>query len=425
MSLDHAAEGYLDNAATTKPHAAVLRSCLPLLETGYANPSALYEEGSTGRGQISRARQELGRLLATSPQGVTFTSGGTEAVNLALKGFFDAAPHGVAKHLWISALEHPCVRQSATWLAEQRGVILHTVPITPAGVIDLQALENSLAAVHDEGHDDQGHGSRPHDDRKRGGWGMVSLSAMSNELGTRQPIAEVGALLARYRAERPHRAPQNRGLRLCFHVDAVQAFTKPLGFHWARCGVDLLSLSAHKFHAPKGVGALVRFTEETPLHPILHGGGQEAGMRSGTESPFLIACMAEAARESSHRQQEMIEERRRYRETLLEALTPYQPRLRLFCSPAATPYHLRFSYAPIPGAVILHHLEEQGLRVSTTSACQASSTQASSVLLAAGMEDEEARSSVRLSFSVHNTLPGLQHCVLPALKRALDALSRL
>ncbi|MDH5751469.1 MAG: aminotransferase class V-fold PLP-dependent enzyme [Deltaproteobacteria bacterium] len=187
-------------------------------------------------------------------------------------------------------------------------------------------------------------------------------------------------------------------------------------------GIHLLSLSAHKVHGPKGVGALVR-CRDVPLEPLLHGGGQEAGLRSGTENPFAVVAFCHAARQVEQRHRAMQAERAVYHARLLEALESHQ-RLRVFRSPHQLPFFISFSLPEIPGEVTLHHLEQEGLLVSTGSACSTSSPEPSRVLLATGIDRSRALGAIRMSFSIHNTLAGLEKYVLPALDRALKKLER-
>jgi len=233
--------------------------------------------------------------------------------------------------------------------------------------------------------------------------------AVNNELGTAQPLEEIGRLMKRA-------AP-----RALFHVDAVQAFAKqPLP--WREARMDLISLSAHKVHGPKGAGALVR-CRPVHLEPMLHGGGQEDGLRSGTENPFGAAAFSMAAERTAAWLQRQAVERREYHRRWLAELDRY-PSLRVFRSERATPYIVQFSYPPIPGEVVLNHLEQEGLLVSTGSACSTRKPEPSHVLLAVGLPEKEAVCSVRLSFSVHNSVAGMAP-VLAGFARAMARLERL
>ena len=377
-------ELYLDNAATTRPLTEALDAAQPYLAERFGNPSSLHPEGLEAHRAIKRAREQIARLLEVPPQAVVFTSGGTESDNLALRGVF-ASPRLKGDRLLISAIEHPAVSETARAL-EREGVRVERLPVAAEGVLDLARLEETLD----------------------GDVRLLSCMAVNNELGTSQPLAEIGRLLKA-------RAP-----RAVFHVDAVQAFTKaPLP--WREAAIDLLTLSGHKIHAPKGVGALVRCSP-VPLEPWLLGGGQEGGLRSGTENPFAVVAMGEAAAGSTVRHREQRGEREAFFRGWLEFLAEF-PRLKVFRSPAATPFIINFSNPPIPGEVTLHHLAEQGLLVSTGSACSTRKPEPSAVLLAVGMSEQEALSSIRLSFSLSNTLAG-QPEVFAAFRRAMHKLER-
>ena len=378
-------ECYLDNAATTPLLPAALERARPLLEEQFGNPSSIHPLGMEAHRAVKRARERLALLLSVPPQAVVFTGSGTESDNMALRGAF-ASERLRGERLLVSAIEHPAVRETARAL-EREGVRTEEMPVTGQGVVDLARLEKLLDA----------------DVR------MLSCMAVSNELGTVQPLAEIGRLLKQ-------KAP-----RAVFHVDAVQAFTKqPLP--WQEARIDLLSLSSHKVHGPKGVGALVR-CRPVPLEPWTRGGGQEHGLRSGTENPFGIVAFSHAAEEVSAVHREQRAARKEYHRQWLALLAEF-PRIRTFAGELGTPYVISFSLPPIPGEVILHHLEQEGLYVSTGSACHTRSPEPSPVLLAVGMSERQALSSVRLSFSIHNTPAGLER-VIPAFRRAMEKLHRL
>lgn len=376
---------YLDNAATTRMLPEVLEEALPLLGEEFGNPSSLHPLGAAARAAVKRSRETLASLIGVPPQGIAFTGSGTESDNLALRGVFGSG-RLKGERLLISAIEHPAVRETARAL-EREGARVELLPVTRQGIVDLPAFERALST----------------DVR------MVSCMAVNNEIGTAQPLREMGRLIR-------ERAP-----KAVFHVDAVQIFTKsPLP--WREASIDLISVSAHKVHGPKGVGALVR-CRNLPLEPAITGGGQEDGLRSGTETPFGMLAMALAAQATARMHQAQREERTAYRERWLECLGEYS-RIRVFRSEAATPFIVNFSLAPIPGEVTLHHLEAEGLAVSTGSACHTTRPEPSAVLLAVGIGEREALSSIRISFSIHNRAADLER-VLPAFRRAMAKLEKL
>ncbi len=378
-------EFYLDNAATTPVFPEVLEAALPFLRERFGNPSSLHQLGMETRRAVKQARERLARVVGVPPQAVIFTSGGTEADNLALLGAF-ASARLKGDRLLVSAIEHPAVLNSAAAL-ERQGVRVQRIPVTRQGFVDLAALERLLTPEVR----------------------LVSCMAVNNELGTAQPLEEIGRLIERV-------SP-----RTVFHVDAVQAFTKQT-LPWREARIDLLSVSAHKVHGPKGVGALIR-CRPVPLEAMLHGGGQEDGLRNGTENPFGMIAFSFAAEQAAAWHRRQAEERREYHRQWLAELERH-PRLRVFCSERATPFVIHFSCPPIPGEVVLNHLEQEGLLVSTGSACHSQKPEPSAVLLATGIPEQEAVCSVRMSFSVHNTVAGLPP-VLAGFQRAMARVERI
>jgi cysteine desulfurase len=378
-------ECYLDNAATTPLFPDVAQACLPLLTERFGNPSSPHGVGLDARRTLNEARERLAGLLGLPPQAVTFTSGGTESDSLALRGVF-ASARLKGERLLVSAFEHAAVLRTAEAL-ERQGVRVERIPVTRQGLVDLVAFERLLGP----------------DVR------MVSCMAVNNELGTIQPLEDIGRALKRA-------AP-----RAVFHVDAVQAFGK-VPLPWRAAGIDLLSLSAHKVHGPKGVGALVR-CRPVPLAAEIEGGGQEDGLRSGTENVFGAAAFALAAERCFALGRTQQEERPAYARAWQVALARY-PRLRVFRGERASPFFAHFTLTPLPGETILTHLEQQGLIASAGSACSTRKPEPSHVLLAAGFSEAEALSSIRLSFSWANTLAGLP-AVLERFDRAMARLMGL
>jgi cysteine desulfurase len=376
-------ELYLDNAATTPMYADVAQTCLPLLTERFGNPSSMHRAGMDARRALAEARERLARILGLPPQAITFTSGGTESDNLALRGAF-ASSRLKGDRLVVSAFEHPAVMRTAEAL-EREGVKVSRIPVTRQGIVDLAAAERLLD----------------------GDVRVLSCMVMNNELGTIQPLEELGRLLKRVA---PHAV---------FHVDAVQAFGK-MPIPWKAAQIDLLSFSAHKVHGPKGVGALVR-CRPVPLEPWIEGGGQESGLRSGTESVFGAAAFALAAERTVETMRTQAAERAQYADVWREELAR-QPRVTLFRSERASPYILSFSMAPLPGETILTHLEQEGLLASAGSACHTSTPEPSHVLMAAGFTERDALSAIRLSFSCHNSLAG-QPAVLERFRAAMTKLA--
>jgi len=248
---------YFDNAATTPVDPRVRAAMQPYLDGCFGNPSSLHVEGRTARAAVENARRQVAELVGASPSGVIFTGSGTEADNLALVGAARAFA-GQPVHIVTSAIEHPAVRETCAWLAQREGVTVTYTPVTPDGIVDPDAV---AALIGPETR-------------------LVSIMAANNVVGTLQPVRELA------------RVARARGV--LFHTDAVQAAScVPLDMQ--RDGIDLLSLSGHKLYGPKGIGALV-CAENVPLAPVIHGGGQERGLRSGTENVAAIVGFGEAAR---------------------------------------------------------------------------------------------------------------------------------
>ncbi|MGD7654683.1 MAG: cysteine desulfurase family protein [Verrucomicrobiales bacterium] len=351
---------YLDCNATTPILPEVLEAMLPWLKDGYGNPSGSHALGRRARGAIDVAREQVAGLIGAKPDEVVFTSGGTESVNTALHCFDRLAGSGRAV---VSAIEHSAVLRTVESL--EREVWL--APVGADGVLDLERFEAGLA-----------------------GAAFVSVMTANNETGVLQPVAEVARL------------GRERGLAV--HTDAVQAAGK-VAIDVRETGVDTLSLSAHKFHGPKGVGALF-VRKGLRFEPLLRGGGQERGLRSGTENTAGIVGMgaaAEAARKfladgGGGRIAEMRDAfEKRVMASLSGVVANGDPAKRL-----PNTSHLSFDGCDSAGLLVL--LDDAGVACSAGSACMAGKSKPSHVQLAMGIPGKRARSSLRVSFSRLNTL---------------------
>jgi len=357
-----AARIYFDHAATTPLDPRVREAMEPFLAGTFGNPSSLHQEGRSAREALDRARGQVADLLGAESSEVVFTGSGTEADNLALLG---AANEG---HVIASAIEHPAVLETCRHL-EKLGVEVTCLPVGTDGIVDPQSLKGAL---------------RP---QTR----LVSVMAANNVAGTLQPIAELA------------RITKERGA--LFHTDAVQAFGKvPLDM--GKIPVDLLSVSAHKLHGPKGVGALF-VRRGVALNPIVHGGGQERGLRSATENVAGIVGLGEACAIAKG---EMSSEAARLvglREKILDGLKNTVPNAYLIGhSYKRLPGHLCLGFAGQEGEAItlLLELDEAGVAVSSGSACSAShADKPSYVLSAMGFDPIRARGSLRITLGRFNT----------------------
>ncbi len=349
---------YLDHNATTPLDDEVLEAMLPFLTTFYGNPSSLYRMGRVVRSALATAREQVATLVGVQPTQVVFTSGGTEANNLALKGIVPV--HKVA----ISAVEHPSVSETAQSLL-RNGVLVETIPVNSQGLFNKQAIEKL----------------------PKNGVEMVSLMLANNETGVIQDVANIAEYL--------------RKQAIIVHTDAVQALGK-ISVDFNQLDVNLMSLSSHKIYGPKGCGALV-FEQGLELHPLLTGGGQEYGLRAGTENVAAIigfGSAAEIAAKSLASGQEKILNLRKILESQLNTISglqifsEHEPRL---------PNTVQFGLPGVDGEMLLMQLDQKSIAVSSGSACSSNAGTASHVLTAMGVEQTLAKSAIRISLGQGNT----------------------
>jgi len=352
---------YLDHNATTPLDDRVVEVMLPFLGRFHGNPSSLYRLGRLSRGAIDTAREQVAALVGARPAEVTFTSGGTEANNFALKGIAGALEPG---EIVSGATEHPAVAAPLTFLS-RRGWTLKTLPVDSQGLPEMSSLPNHVTAATRLG----------------------ALMLANNETGViheTRPLAEALRRVGGY----------------C-HVDAVQAAGKiPLDF--VSTGAHTMALSAHKLNGPKGVGALI-VERLTPLEPLLHGGGQEQDRRGGTENVAGIVGFGKAAELARSE----LEERRRHTHFLrqrLEAGLRSLPELILFAEwVERLPNTLLFSVPGYDGETLVMQLDRLGFALSSGSACASGGNEPSPVLLAMGVEESIARGAIRVSLGRGNT----------------------
>ncbi len=359
---------YLDAAASTPVRRAALEAAWPLLTGEFGNPSSVHEPGLRAAAALRDARARVAAVLGCRASDVVFTSGGTEGDNLAIKGIALAGPRG--RHLVTTATEHEAVLESADFLRRRHGFEVDLIPLDSSGRVTPTALESVL---------------RPDTT-------LVSVAYANNEIGTVQPIAELAATAHAVGAR--------------FHTDAVQAAGR-LPLDVAALGVDSLSFSGHKVGAPKGSGA-VYVRGAVPVEPLLHGGGQERGRRSGTENVAFAAALAVALESAEHERIErggagastgyVVADSQR--DAFVARVLRAVPGSRLTGHPAErVPGHASFVFDGANGETVLLELERRGVIASSGSACAAGSTEPSHVLLAIGLSEDAARSAVRLSWS--------------------------
>ena len=380
---------YADNAATTCVNRAALDAMLPFLTENWGNPSSLYAFGQKARESLEESRKTVARLLgAKSPKEIYFTSCGTESDNQALVSCARAGARKGKKHLISTRFEHHAV--------------LHTLK-----ALEKEGFEVTLLGVHEDGvvrAEDVERALRPDTC-------CVSVMFANNEVGTLQPVTEIGTLC--------------RGRGIPFHCDAVQAVGHvPVDVE--AMNIDLLSLSGHKFHAPKGVGVLY-CRKNIPLYSFLEGGAQERGKRAGTENVAGAAALAAALEESCAHMEENAEKVIAMRDRLIEGLGKI-PHSRLNGSlTSRVPGTVNICFEGVEGETLLLYLDREGICASSGSACASGSLDPSHVLLSLGVPHELARGSLRLSVGEYNSMEEIDHIleVVPRAVRELRSLSPL
>ncbi|MDR2162995.1 MAG: cysteine desulfurase [Clostridiales Family XIII bacterium] len=400
---------YLDNASTTKPSEAAIDASLDASASLYGNPSSTHTMGQDAERVIKEARCAVAESIGARPEHLVFTGSGTEADNLALRAVCRDPGRASGSAIFISSVEHPAVREPATYMSEL-GVNLTIVSTDGYGMVDCTELEDSLEAALERG------------DVRRA---IISVMHVNNELGTIQPVAEI----ARIRS----RISEKTGTDILFHTDAVQSYLKlPMDVRSASgaggfAGVDLISFSAHKVHGPKGVGALYASCPEK-LVPIVRGGGQEGGLRAGTENVPGIAGFGAAAVSfkdinEGHGQESEGKRVALLRDRLLKGIENSIPDVRVNSPEKASPegeaggcspYILNVSFIGTRGEVVLRDLEQRGVFVSTGSACSnigMGVKKMNTVLAATGLTPEEAEGAIRFSLSGYNTYDEIDYAI--------------
>ena len=357
---------YFDNSATTKPYPEALATYTEVASKIWGNPSSLHNLGSQATRILEASRKQIASLLGKKAEEIFFTSGGTEGDNWAIKGVaFEKAPYG--KHVIVSAIEHPAVKESALWLQGQ-GFEVDIAPVDARGFVQVEELEKLF---------------RPDTT-------LVSIMAVNNEVGSIQPIQAIADLLE----DRP---------TITFHVDGVQALAKVSTGLYLPERVDLATFSSHKFHGLRGVGFLY-LKEGKKISPLLTGGGQEKDLRSTTENLAGIAATAKALRLAMERQEEFARKCHQLKEVIREELVHY-PDVTVFSGDEGfAPHILTFGIKGVRGEVIVHAFEEYEIYISTTSACSSKAGKPAGTLIAMGVDKALAQTAVRLSLDLENDM---------------------
>lgn len=357
---------YFDNSATTKPYPEALATYTEVATRIWGNPSSLHNLGSQATRILEASRKQIAELIGKKADEIYFTSGGTEGDNWILKGVaFEKAPYG--KHIIVSDIEHPAIKESAAWLNTQ-GFEVDYAPVDARGFVKVDALASLL---------------RPDTT-------LVSVMAVNNEIGSIQPIHEIAALLE----DRP---------TISFHVDAVQALAKVATEVYLPERVDFATFSSHKFHGLRGVG-FVYIKEGKKITPLLTGGGQEKEMRSTTENVAGIAATAKALRLAMENQEAFASKTQQMKEVIRKELANY-PDVTIFSGEDHfAPHILTFGIKGVRGEVVVHAFEEFDIYISTTSACSSKAGKPAGTLIAMGVDKSIAQTAVRLSLDLENDM---------------------
>ena len=357
---------YFDNSATTKPYPEALATYTEVATRIWGNPSSLHNLGSQATRILEASRKQIAELIGKKAEEIYFTSGGTEGDNWILKGVaFEKAPYG--KHIIVSDIEHPAIKESAAWLKTQ-GFEVDYAPVDARGFVKVDALASLL---------------RPDTT-------LVSVMAVNNEIGSIQPIHDIAALLE----DRP---------TVSFHVDAVQALAKVATEVYLPERVDFATFSSHKFHGLRGVG-FVYIKEGKKITPLLTGGGQEKEMRSTTENVAGIAATAKALRLAMENQEVFASKTQQMKEVIRKELANY-PDVTVFSGEDHfAPHILTFGIKGVRGEVVVHAFEEFDIYISTTSACSSKAGKPAGTLIAMGVDKSIAQTAVRLSLDIENDM---------------------
>ncbi|CYU31809.1 cysteine sulfinate desulfinase/cysteine desulfurase [Streptococcus suis] len=357
---------YFDNAATTQAYPEVLKTYTEVATKIWGNPSSLHSLGSQATRILEASRKQIAELLGQDSKEIFFTSGGTEGDNWVIKGVAFEKAH-LGKHIIVSAIEHPAVKESALWLKTQ-GFEVDLAPVNAQGFVDVAALESLI---------------RPDTT-------LVSIMAVNNEIGAIQPIQEISQLLA----DKP---------TISFHVDAVQAIGKVPTERYLTDRVDFASFSGHKFHSVRGVG-FVYVKSGKKIAPLLTGGGQESDKRSTTENVAGIAATAKALRLTLDKAVDSQKRLAAMKQILVDELGKYADVTVFSGLGDFVPSIVTFGIKNIRGEVIVHAFEDHQIYISTTSACSSKAGKPAGTLIAMGVPQKLAQTAVRISLDDDNDM---------------------
>lgn len=379
-------QAYLDNSATTVCEPGVVEKMVQMMTVYYGNPSAMHNKGVEAENYIKEAKEIIAKTLKVQEKELIFTSGGTESNNLAIMGCA-AANHRMGRHLITTQIEHPAVGNVMKHL-ESEGYEVTYLPVDENGIVKLEKLREAL----------------------RPDTMLVSVMHVNNEIGSLQPLEEISRIV---KANNPE---------TLVHVDAIQGYGKYRIFP-KKMGIDLLSVSSHKIHGPKGVGFLY-CDSKVKIRPIIFGGGQQRDLRSGTENVPGIAGMAEAVKELYTDFEQKIEHLYEIKAHFVEEISKLENvKLNGLTGRESAPHIVSVSFPGVRSEVLLHALEEKEVYASAGSACSSNKPAVSATLKAIHVPKEQLDSTLRFSFSVHTTVEEIDYCIevlegiLPMLRR--------
>lgn len=376
---------YLDNAATTKVRKEVLDAMLPYFMEEYGNPDSIHAMGKPGREAVKVARAAIAHVINAEPDEIYFTSGGSESDNWAIKSAV-FGPHAKGKHVIVSSIEHHAIINTCEYL-EKMGIDVTFLPVDRYGLVDPAAVEAAI----------------------RPDTAIISVMTANNEIGTIEPIREIGAVARKH--------------NVLFHTDAVQAYGQ-IDIDVKRDNIDLLSASGHKLGGPKGIGFLY-IRKGVRLDPLIHGGEQERGIRGGTTNVPGVVGFGKAAELAEADMKERADREIAMRDHLIDRVLKEIPYSRLNGHPTQRlPSNANFSFDFIEGEGMLMSMNMNGICVSTGSACASGSLDPSHVLLAIGLEHQTAHGSLRFSIPADLTMEDIDHAV-DVLKASVERLRSL
>ena len=378
---------YLDNAASTAVHPEVVKEMLPYFDVQYGNPSSIHQFGRKAKNAIQKARKQVAALIDAEPDEILFTSGGTESNNTILYGITKLqGSHLDQNHIITSSIEHEAILQPCKEF-ENIGIKITYLPVDEHGIVNPNDITNSINS-HTV---------------------LVSIMFANNEVGTIQPIKEISDICKKY--------------QIPFHTDAVQAVGK-VSINVKELGVDALSISSHKINGPKGIGALF-IKKGLIITPQILGGGQENGMRSGTENVASIVGFGKACEIAKERLNENISHFQTLHSSMLSKIVKEIPHVKLNGHPGKRIFNnIHLTFLGVQGEDLIIKLDEHGIAASTGSACSVHTQKASHVLKAMGFNHEQITGSLRMSFGYMNTLNEVDQTV-EVLKKVVSELRNI